>query len=90
SRRFEFLITTEKLICEIGEKNRTIVINESNVEIRGDTCKSTFIAGIDNVFNNIDGEVFIYMTNDAPMIIRKTTNNYEAVYLIAPVCEIED
>lgn len=90
ARRFHLFTEEGKMIVTIGDDNATLVKNELNTKSLVDSCDSIFIAGFDNVFTTLSGDVNLFLKKESPMAITQKTEGYEILYVISPVVERED
>lgn len=71
--------------CRVGNRlEGQIKSTLRTKEVIGES-KSTFMNGIDNVFNNLEGEVKLFMSNDSPLFVSINSENFKAKFIIASI-----
>lgn len=90
ARRFHLFTEEGKMIVTVGNDNSTLVKNELTTKSLAGTCDSIYIAGFDNVFSTLFGDVTLFLKTESPMAITQTTENFDVLYVISPVVERED
>lgn len=90
ARKFNFILTPEELICRVGSIHENFIETKVNPEFKQGTCSVFYQAGIDNVVSNLEGKITIYLAKNSPMLIKKEGDDYNAIFLIAPLEISED
>lgn len=88
NRRYPFQIS-DKVICKVGDDKSGQIETVIPVDKIVEDGSSSYAAGIDNVFSNLDGDVEVYLTNNGPMLVINKTDRYEVKYIIAPLVDEE-
>jgi len=90
ARRFHLFTEEGKIIVTIGNDNATLVKNELSSKSLMGVCNSIYIAGFDNIFSTLSGEITLFLKTESPMAVIQTTDEYEILYIISPVVEKEE
>ena len=77
----------EEIECKVGDEAGGIIETTISAIEKSGKAKSSFSGGIDNVFNNLSGEVEIHIAENGPMLVIKNDEDLEIKFVVAPLIE---
>lgn len=88
NRKYPFIID-ESVSCRVGDERGGMIESVIEVEKKEGKAKSSYAAGIDSVFSNLDGVVDVFIVDNGPMLVMKDDDKYNIKIVIAPLIDEE-
>lgn len=85
---YPFIYENKTLTIRVGSDKVGEIENELVAEA-SEPSKAQYSTGMEGIFKTLSGEVNIYFGTDAPLVVKKTSADYEATYVVAPVKEFQ-